>query len=107
MLKKFNQYFKDLIFDRTEEIGQKILYNNKRYRELNSQIIEVQKAIMENLPPQSQSLVFKYEEAEAEQDGITMSAMYRQGFMDGVTSTKLLERYGTIHRFFRRWLPSL
>ena len=48
MLKKFNQYFKDLIFDRTEEIGQKILFNNKRYRELNSQIIEVQQALMEN-----------------------------------------------------------
>jgi hypothetical protein len=45
MLKKFSQYFKDLIYDRTEEIGQKILYNNKRYRELSSQIIEVQQAL--------------------------------------------------------------
>jgi hypothetical protein len=106
MLKKFNQYFKDLILDRTEEIGQKILLNNKRYRELNSQIIEVQKAITESLPPQLQSLVFRYDEVEAEQDGITMTAMYRQGFMDGVKSTKLIKRYGTIHKFFRKWLPS-
>jgi hypothetical protein len=106
MLKKFNQYFKDLIYDRTEEISEKILFNNKRYRELNSQIIEVQKAITESLPPQLQSLVFKYDEAEAEQDGITMTAMYRQGFMDGVKSTKLIKRYGTIHKIFRKWLPS-
>jgi hypothetical protein len=105
MLKKFNQYFKDLIFDRTEEIGQKIIFNNKRYRELNTQIIEVQKAIMESLPPQSQSLVYKYDEAESEQDGIVITTMYRQGFMDGVKSTKLIKRYGTIHKFFRRWLP--
>jgi hypothetical protein len=106
MLKKFNQYFKVLIYDRTEEISEKILFKNKRYRELNSQIIEVQKAITESLPPQLQSLVFRYDEAEAEQDGITMTAMYRQGFMDGVKSTKLIKRYGTIHKFFRRWLPN-
>jgi hypothetical protein len=106
MLKKFNQYFKDLILDRTEEIGQKILFNNKRYRELNSQIIEVQKTIMENLPPQSQSLVFRYDEAESEQDGIVITTMNRQGFLDGVKSTKLIKRYGTIHKFFRKWLPS-
>ncbi len=106
MLKKFDQYFKDLIFNRTEEIGQKILFNNKRYRELNSEIIEVQKAIMENLPPQSQSLVYRYEEAESEQSGIVITAMYRQGFMDGVKSTKLITRYRIIHKFFRKWLPS-
>ncbi len=106
MLKKFNQYFKDLIFERTEEIGQKILFNNKRYRELNSQIIEVQHALTDNLPPQLQLLVNRYDEAEAEQDAIVMTAMYRQGFMDGVKSTKLIKRYGTIHKFFRRWLPS-
>lgn len=106
MLKNFNQYFKDLIIDRTEEIAQKILFHNKRYRELNSHIIEVQKAIMESLPPQLQSLIFKYDEAEAEQNGIIMAAMYRQGFIDGVESTKLIQRYGTMHKFFRRRLPN-
>lgn len=101
MLKKFNQYFKELICDRTEEISEKLLFNNKRYRELSTQIIEFQKAITENLPPQLQSLVFKYDEAEAEQDGITMTAMYRQGFMDGVKSTRLIKRYGAIQSAFQ------
>lgn len=98
MLKKFNRYFKDFIFDRTEEISEKILFNNKRYRELTSQIIEVQHELTNNLPPQLQFLVNRYDEAEAEQNGIAMTAMYRQGFMDGVKSTKLIVRYGMIHK---------
>lgn len=97
MLKKFNRYFKDLIYDRTEEISQKILFNNKRYRELSSEIIEVQQTLIDNLPPRLQPLVNRYDEAEAEQDSIAMTAMYRQGFMDGVKSTKLITRYGIIH----------
>jgi hypothetical protein len=96
MLKKFNQYFNELISDRTEEIGQKILYHNKRYRELNLQIIEVQHALMENLSAESQPLVNSYDEAEAEQDAILTLIMYSQGFMDGVKSTKLLTRFGII-----------
>jgi hypothetical protein len=62
MLKKFNQYFKDLIFDRTEEISQKILFSNKRYRKLPSQIIEVQHVLTDNLPLQLQPLVNRYDE---------------------------------------------
>ncbi len=93
MLKKLNHYFKGLIFDRTEEIGQKILSADKRYRELNSQIIEVQRALMKNLPPQSQSLVYQYDEAEAEQDSIVIRAMYRQGFIDGLKLTKLINEF--------------
>ncbi len=106
MLKKLNHYFKGLIFDWTEEIGQKILSNDKRYRELNSQIIEVQRALMKNLPPQSQPLVYQYDEAEAKQDSIVIRAMYRQGFIDGLKLTKLINGYGVIHRFFGKWLSS-
>jgi hypothetical protein len=102
VFKKFNQYIKDLISDRTEEIGRKILYNNKRYRELNLRIIEVQQALTKNLPPQAHSLVNYYDEAEAEQDSILTITMYRQGFMDGVNSTKLLTRYEIMHRFFSK-----
>ncbi len=97
MLKKFNRYFKDLIGARTEEIGQKILFHNKRYRELSSEIIEVQHALIDNLPPRLQSLVNRYDEAEAEQDCITMTAMDRQGFMDGVKSAKLITGHGIMH----------
>ena len=97
MLKKFNRYFKDLIGDRTEEIGQKILFHNKRYRELSLEIIEVQHALIDNLPPQLQSLVNRYDEVEAEQDGITMTVMYRQGFMDGVKTAKLVTRWEIMH----------
>ncbi len=57
MLKKFNRYFKDFILNRTEEISKKILYNNKRYRELNLQIIDLQHTLTDNLPPQLQPLV--------------------------------------------------
>jgi hypothetical protein len=69
----------------------------------SSQILEAQQALTDNLPPQLQPLVNRYDEAE--QDGIAMMTMYRQGFMDGVKSTKLIRRYGTIHKFFRKWLP--
>ena len=92
MFKKFNQYLKKFIFDRTDEIEQGLLLNNKRYRELNVRIIEVQKEIMENLPPRSRSLVFQYDEAESEQDGIVIMTMYRQGFIDGVKAIKLAIR---------------
>jgi hypothetical protein len=106
MLKKFNQYFKDLIYERTEEVGREILYNNKRFLELNSRIIEAQYALMENLPSQSQPLLYSYDEAETEQDGIIIETMYRQGLIDGIKLAKLLNRYGIIHKFFGKWLPS-
>lgn len=105
MLKKFNQYFKDLIFERTEEVGRAILYKNKQFLELNSRIIEAQHAIMENLPSKSQPLLLSYDEAEAEQTGIIIAIMYRQGLIDGIKIAKLLNRYGIIHKFFGKWLP--
>jgi hypothetical protein len=100
VLKKHNQYLKALVLGRTEEIIPKILFNHKRYRELYTEIGEVQKALMDNLPPQLQSLVGRYEEAESEQDGIVIPAVYRQGFLDGVKAAKLLARYGVVYRFF-------
>jgi len=95
MLKKFNHYFKAFISDRTEEISEKILYNNRRYQELNLQIIQVQRELTDNLPPRLQPLVDRYDDAETEQDGIAMSVIYRQGFLDGVQSVKLIKRFGT------------
>jgi hypothetical protein len=100
VLKKHNQYFKDLISDRTEEIMQKILVNNKRYQKLVIEIRDVQRALADQLPPQIQYLVDKYDEAETEQDGIVIPAMYRQGFLDGVKTTKLLTRYRAVYKFF-------
>jgi hypothetical protein len=45
VLKTHNQYFKDLISNRTEEIMQKVLFNNKRCRELAGEISDVQRAL--------------------------------------------------------------
>lgn len=104
MLKRLNQYFKDLIYERTEEIGREILYKNKRFMETNSRIIEAHHALMENLPSKSQPLLQSYDEAETEQDGIIIETMYRQGLIDGIKLGKLLNRYG-IYKFFRKWLP--
>ena len=90
MLKKFNYYCKNLIYARAEEIGREILIKDKRYRELNKEIIEIQHALMDNLPLESRALVFRYDEAEAEQDGILTVEMYRQGFLDGVRCMKIV-----------------
>jgi hypothetical protein len=70
MLKKHSQYFKEIIIDRTEEIGREILCNNQRYRELNTEICEVQQALTDNLAPQMQSLVNRYDDVESEQEGL-------------------------------------
>jgi hypothetical protein len=106
MLKGFNQYFKDLIFERTEDIGREIIYKNKRFLELNSRIIEVHHALMDKLPSELQPLLHSYDEAETEQDGILIATMYRQGLMDGIKLAKLLNRYGIIHKFLGKWLAS-
>jgi hypothetical protein len=100
MLKRHSQYFEEFIFDRTGEIGEEILFNNQRYRELNTEIVEVQHALTANLSPQLQSLVDRYDDAEAEQDSIVSTTMYRQGLIDGIKLT------GMIHKFFGKWLPS-
>jgi hypothetical protein len=84
MVKTHNQYVKALVLDRTEEIIQEIRLTNQRYQELYTEIDEVQAALTDNLPPQLQLLVNRYEEAESEQDGIVIPAVYRQGFLDGV-----------------------
>jgi hypothetical protein len=57
-------------------------------------MIEVQNALMENLPPQSKSLVFNYDEAESEQDGIVIMTTYQQGLIDGKRYAKLLDKTG-------------
>jgi hypothetical protein len=102
MLKKHNQYIKDLISARTEEIIRKISCTNKRYRELVQEISEVQRELTEQLPPPAQNLVDSYEEADSEQEAIMIPAVYRQGFLDGVKAARLLTRYGVVHKFFGR-----
>jgi formate dehydrogenase maturation protein FdhE len=91
MLKWLNHYVKEFIDDRTEEVYRKVLLNNKRYLELTSQIIQVQQELQNNLPPGLQSLVNRYDEAEAEQDGLMMSLMYRQGFFDGAKAVRMMK----------------
>jgi hypothetical protein len=100
MLKRHSQYFKEFIFDRTGEIGEEILIYNQRYRELNAEIYQVQRALTDNLSPQLQFWVDRYDDAVAEQDGIVSETMYRQGLIDGIKLT------GMIHKFFGKWLPS-
>jgi hypothetical protein len=56
--------------------------------------------LTENLAPQLQFWVDRYDDAVAEQDGIVSETMYRQGLIDGIKLT------GMIHRFFGKWLPS-
>ncbi|HEY8463559.1 MAG TPA: hypothetical protein VIM29_05970 [Bacillota bacterium] len=92
MLKLLNHYVKEFITARTEEVCRKILLNNQRYLELTSQIIQVQSELLNSLPPRLQPLVNRYDEAEAEQDGIVISLMYRQGFFDGVRALRLMEK---------------
>lgn len=100
MLKSHSQYFKELIFDRTAEIEEKILFNNQRYRDLNTEIIEVQRVLTDNLSPQLHPLVDRYDDAETEQGAIMSMAMYRQGLIDGIKLAELVNRYGIIHKFF-------
>jgi hypothetical protein len=102
MVKTHNQYFKALILSRTEEIMQKVLFNNERCRELAGTISETQQALAEHSAPEFQDLVDRYEEAESEQEAIVIPAVYRQGFLDGVKAAKILTRYGMIHKFFGR-----
>jgi hypothetical protein len=92
MLKGHNQYFKGYIIDRTEEIGQEILVNNQRYRELNTEISEVQQALADNLSPQLQPLLGRYDNAEAEQDSVIIEIMYQQGLIDGLKLAKLASK---------------
>jgi hypothetical protein len=47
MLKTHNQYFKELISARTEEIMRQVLFNNKRCLELAGEISEAQLALTE------------------------------------------------------------
>jgi hypothetical protein len=100
MLKRYSQYLEEFMCDRTEEIEQEIFTNNQRYRELTTEICEVQRALTDDLSPQLQSLVDRYYDAETEQDCIVSETMYRQGLIDGIKIT------GIIHKFFGKWLPS-
>jgi hypothetical protein len=100
MLKRYSQYFEELMFDRTGEIEQEIYSNNQRYQELTTEICEVQQELTDNLSPQLQFLVDRYYDAENEQDCIVSETMYRQGLIDGIKLT------GMIHKFFGKWLPS-
>lgn len=81
MLKLLNHYVKEFIAARTEEFYRKVLLNNQRYLEFTSQIIQVQSELLNSLPPRLQPLVNRYDEAEAEQDGIVISL---RGFSRGL-----------------------
>jgi hypothetical protein len=53
-----------------------------------------------------QPLLLSYDEAQAEQTGVIVATMYRQGLIDGIKIAKLLNRYAIIHKFIGKWLPS-
>ena len=84
MLNNLNNYLKDFVMMRTDEIGSNVLAKHAEYQELSEALKSKLNEILKYVPEDRRHLVFDYEEKEQAQLALSVEIMYRQGLADGV-----------------------
>ncbi|HHV19799.1 MAG TPA: hypothetical protein GXZ27_13345 [Thermoanaerobacterales bacterium] len=89
-MESFHTAFKEMIIERTYEIGNKILIKNKERRDIEEKIYELYSEIEKLLPDDMKNLIFKHEELVNSNGALTEKIVYEQGLRDGVELIKIL-----------------
>jgi hypothetical protein len=91
MLQNFRKSLKKFIENRVDEIGNKFVIKNKKYKELAKSSIEIHYQIRDNLPDYAKKLIGEYETINTSMQCISEEIMYEQGFIDGIRSNRLIK----------------
>lgn len=92
MFLNFQKSLKKFIEDRVDEIGNKFVIKNKKYKELVESSIEIHYQIRDNLPDHVKELIGEYETINTSMQCISEEIMYEQGFIDGIRLKKIFKK---------------
>ncbi|WP_432661810.1 hypothetical protein R9X47_14690 [Wukongibacter baidiensis] len=84
MLKSIDSYLEDFIDDRLNDIGQQVIRNDKRVEVVRQECFSLWDRILESLPKEDRSLIFRYEEKRNEEELLHFQIIYKQGLADGL-----------------------
>lgn len=93
MFQNFKGSLKKFIEDRVDEIGNKFVIKNKKYKELADYSTKVHHQIKDNLPDQVKKLIGEYETINTSMQCISEEIMYEQGFIDGIRSKRIIKSF--------------
>lgn len=91
MLLNFRNSLKKFIEDRVDEINNKLVIKNKKYKELADYSINVHLQIRDNLPAHVKKLIDEYETINTSMQCISEEIIYQQGFIDGIKLEKIVK----------------
>jgi hypothetical protein len=91
MFQDFRKSLKKFMEDRVDEIGNKFVIKNKKYKELAKSSLKIHYQIRDNLPDHVKKLIGEYETINTSMQCISEEIMYEQGFIDGIRSKKMLK----------------
>lgn len=91
MYRDFKNALRNFIEDRVEEIGNKFVIKNKKYKDLVHNCINVHNQIKVNLPDQFRCLIDEYETINSSMQCISEEILYKQGFVDGIRLNRTIK----------------
>lgn len=93
-MRGLNEYLKDFISERSDDISGEICCSNRDYMALNMQLDEMQKEFTQELTEKAQRLTLKIEELQTNQSSIMFDGLYKQGLLDGIRIARTIEQLG-------------
>jgi hypothetical protein len=90
MSQNFRKSLKKYLEDRVDEVGNKFIIKNKKYKELTRSIIKIHYQIRDNLPDPVKKLIDEYETTSTSMQCISEEIMYEQGFIDGIRLNNII-----------------
>ncbi|MCM3703268.1 hypothetical protein [Paenibacillus macerans] len=89
-METIRSYLNELIELRTDEIGNGVSIQDE-YRAKSKRLQLLFNEMLQCLPKDKQSKLYQYEELQNERISKVYSIMYRQGLMDGIQITALID----------------
>ncbi|MGZ7444069.1 hypothetical protein [Paenibacillus sp. TH7-28] len=90
VVETIRSYLNELIELRTDEIGNGVSIQDE-YRAKSKRLQLLFNEMLQCLPKDKQSKLYQYEELQNERISKVYSIMYRQGLMDGIQITALID----------------
>ena len=84
MVKSLEDYYKEFIKARSDEVSNFICRSNCRYQKLSNDIMNRINELLAKLPGGQKDLLYEYEEKKYEQIALMIELIYDQGLKDGI-----------------------
>lgn len=95
MVKSLEDYYKEFIEDRSDEICNFICRSHDKYQELSQDTMNRINELLAKLPGGQKDLLYEYEEKKNEKIALMIELIYDQGVKDGIF---IINKYNKIRR---------